>query len=364
MYSWFSLPFTLFTIPPFQQVLTHTTRTGFNAKGALVDWQLPKREVMTFGDHWQGFMQKHFPLLSGGKVERIKGHIERTISNYQVRHSEITEKIRGRLQSAVEEQRAHEHWAILRDKLRQSMNCRLTQKPEDPHEFSPNIFKDAWSLDKSTRTLEDGSDTDAVSFSEQSMSQNSFPDRVAQRSTSAMLRSAAIGCGTSSLLCNMSTATAQAVPAENAVPPPPPLDTIPSGSPFPIPRQTSSEIPRQTSSDRSLTQPLLDDSRPLIICGPRFHSSVAAGSRAVPRASFLGTARSRSARPTPALRLQWMWAGVGMAMWSLPRMPEHLASELERRREVRPVLIRRVGESKSRSFQDACDAAEWIRCPV
>lgn len=57
-----------------------------------------------------------------------------------------------------------------------------------------------------------------------------------------------------------------------------------------------------------------------------------------------------------------MWAdGVGMPMWSLPRAPELLAADLESRREVRPVTIRRYREKNAWTFSNARDAAQWIQ---
>jgi len=187
------------------------------------------------------------------------------------------------------------------------------------------------------------------------MAPSTFPDGQVSRSTSGLLQSRAIGCQGMGLLCNASAPHEQPLPAV-------PTNTItPSEATAPL----SSAIQGEVSSDKSLTRPLLDDSRRSAICGPPGFAWSVGGSNPRPEGSrpvsleSISTLQSQSSQSS---RLQWMWAdGVAMSMWSLPRVPDRVAAELERRREIRPVQVRRRGDRKSRTFPSARDAAQWIR---
>jgi len=288
-------------------------------------------------------LRKHFPLLSGGKVAGIKGHIKRAGLKIKARRSEFVKKLcRQILSLDVNNQRAQEHWAVLRAKLRQ---CQPTPRTEDPHEFTVVLQKDVGS----SQTLEEAGDTDAgtVPAPKQNIAPTTFCDKLVSRSTSAMLHSRVIGCGNSSRLCNVLTPSAQALLAEQAKTPPLSQDTT----------TLSPIIQNQISSDESLTKLVLDDCLQPAIFGPSGLARSFGGDhfRSEGSGSESGVSimcpRNRTSQKGSILRLRWMWAdGVGRATWSLPRTPELLAAELDKRREVRTLQIRQHRDRKSWAF--------------
>lgn len=319
LYSVTSLPFGFFTIPFFQLVLTHSTRTGFNEHGACVMWDYPvkrrpPKEVL------KKLLSRRRRLSPGGPEPWPDRARPRWPSKAP---GEASQECRRPLLSASSPVGGHSG--------RTAPATPAAPPQERDPALNPNHIGEATQM---SGQVDGDSKPDPPTPLKVSNSLSYLPPLPALAVSDVSIENI-------DKLFDTSKSSRQQ-------PTSPALD----------PQWQSRELPPPSNRKDAASHPdqsrSMDEPKVKLVCTQMLAQFAQPPNKLAP------------APPKHSAKVQWMWADAGMIAgsrlcWSILRPHEEAAAQLEARGGGRPVQIRWAGHSNSQTFRGPHEAAQWIR---